>query len=258
MDLNKIILSKRHVSIIEMLKKSNSMKVDDLCRKLAVSPITIRRDLQLLENEGLIERFHGGAKLLDQYIIQDINGDNLFDIHHRLAEKASHLIDENDTIFINSSSTAILILKYIKNKRVTVITNNGDALNIQRDPDVQLILTGGAVCPGKNSLVGDFAANLVSQVTADKCFLGVSSISGEHGIGTSIFQETSINKMMLSRCSGNRVVIADSSKVGKDYNFLSADISMVSCLITDENCDSYEENLLIEKNIDVIKIPIEN
>ena len=95
-------------------------------------------------------------------------------------------------------------------------------------------------------------------VTADKCFLGVSSISGDYGIGTSIFQETSINKIMLSRCNGNKFIIADSSKVGKDYNFLSADISMISCLITDSNCDVSEENLLKRNGINVIKIDLDN
>lgn len=247
MELNNTNLSKRHTYIIQKLKECHSIKVDDLCKELSVSPITIRRDLQLLESEGFIERFHGGAKLLN------INSDKST-LQHKLAEVASTLVDDNDTIFINSSSTAILLLNYIKNKRVTVITNNGDALNIPRDPNVQLILTGGEVCPGKNSMVGDFASNILSQVTADKCFLGVSSISGDYGIGTSIFQETSINKMMLSRCSGNKVIIADSSKVGKDYNFLSADISMISCLITDSNCNIDDEVLLKEKGVNVIKV----
>lgn len=254
MEMTNTTLSKRHSYILEKLKKCHSIKVDDLCKELSVSPITIRRDLQLLENKGFVERFHGGAKILDNNN-DSFNKNNCHSIlKHKLAEMASTLIEDNDTIFINSSSTAILILSYIKNKRVTVITNNGDALNIPRDPDVQLILTGGEVCPSKNSMVGDFAANLLAQVTADKCFLGVSSISGDYGIGTSIFQETSINKMMLSRCSGDRVIIADSSKVGKDYNFLSADISMISCLVTDSDCSPLQENLLIKKGIDILKV----
>ena len=64
--------------------------------------------------------------------------------------------------------------------------------------------------------------------------------------------------MMLSRCSGNRIVIADSSKVGKDYNFLSADISMISCLITDSNCDVSQENLLKQNGVNVIKVNLDN
>lgn len=252
MEVANTVLSKRHTYIIEKLKKHNSIKVDDLCKELSVSPITIRRDLQVLENEGFIERFHGGAKLL----IKSNNTHSIF--QHKLAEFASTLIDNNDTIFINSSSTAILLLSYIKNKRVTVITNNGDALKIPRDPNIQLILTGGEICPGKNSMVGDFASNILSQITADKCFLGVSSISGKYGIGTSIFQETSINKIMLSRCRGDKFIIADSSKVGKDYNFLSADISMISCLITDSNCDASEENLLTQNGVNVIKVNLDN
>lgn len=251
MEIANTTLSKRQTYIIEKLKKYQSIKVDDLCKKLSVSPITIRRDLQFLEDEGFVERFHGGAKLINKA------NDNNHLLKHRLAQMASTLINDKDTIFINSSSTAILLLNYIKDKRVTVITNNGDALNIPRDPNVQLILTGGEVCPGKNSMVGNFAANVLSQITADKCFLGVSSISSDYGIGTSIFQETNINKIMLSRCSGDKIIIADSSKVGKDYNFLSANISMISCLITDSDCDITEETLLKQRGINVIKVDLD-
>lgn len=253
MELKNNKLNKRHLYIIDKLKEYSSVKVDGLSKELSVSPITIRRDLQLLEDEGLVKRFHGGATIINSYN-NYFNTDESLIIRNKLAQEAAKLVQENDTIFINSSSTAIQILKYLKSKRVTVITNNGNALNMNIDPSIQLILTGGAVYPEKNSMIGDFASHILSQVTADKCFLGVSSISADSGIGTSIFQETSINKMMLSRCKGNRIVIADSSKVGKEYNFLSADISMVSCLITDEGCDSSHENLLKEKGIEVIKV----
>ena len=258
MNIDDSILTKRHYRIIQMLKNNISMKVDELCSELSVSAITIRRDLHILENHGFVTRFHGGATLSDNFSELSLASNNDFvneiNLKHTLAKHAAQLIDDNDTIFINSSSTAILILEYIKNKRVTVITNNGDALNMNIDPCVQLIFTGGAICPGKNSMVGDFACHIFTQVTADKCFLGVSGISSSFGLGTSIFQETSINKMMLSRCSGDKIVITESHKIGKKSNFLTSDISSISCLITDSNCDVYEESLLNQKGIDVIKV----
>ena len=95
---------------------------------------------------------------------------------HIIAKYAADLIDDGDTIFINSSSTALLILQYLGNKRVYVVTNNGKALQSTIGSNVELVLTGGQVYERKQSLVGEFATYILSKITADKCFLGVSGI----------------------------------------------------------------------------------
>ena len=105
---------------------------------------------------------------------------------HILAKYAADLINDGDTIFINSSSTALLILEYLGNKRVYVVTNNGKALQSTIGPNIELVLTGGQVYERKQSLVGEFATYILSKITANKCFLGVSGISSDSGISTSV------------------------------------------------------------------------
>ena len=114
---------------------------------------------------------------------------------------------------MNSSSTCLMMLEYIKNKHVVVVTNNGKAVMVPRNPGVELILTGGEVYERKISMVGEVASKTLSRMTASKCFIGVGGISAQHGLTTSTLQETAINELMIKRCSGGCYVLADSSKL---------------------------------------------
>lgn len=243
------IVSKRRSEILQLLKKNKNIKNDELAELLHTSPLTIRRDLQALEEDGLVKRFYGGAILLDEQSQIESNLDILNDSisrKHAIAKYAASIIEDGDTIFINSSSTALLILQYLENKRVVVVTNNGKALQMPLPVNIDLVLTGGQVYGRKQSMIGDFATFILSKISASKCFLGVSGIEANCGITTSVLQETLINKEMINHSIGPVYVVADSSKIGKHSNFSSGDIDKISHLITDSNVSS--ENILKFEN----------
>ncbi|NFT91836.1 DeoR/GlpR transcriptional regulator [Clostridium botulinum] len=254
----KSIVSKRREKILDYLKSNESINTNDLAEILEISPLTLRRDLQALDEQGLIVRYYGGAKLANdinnsENILKETDTDLLLNKKKNIIAKyAADLIKDGDTVFINSSSTALLMLKYLGNKRVYIVTNNGKALQVTIPPNVELVLTGGQVYERKQSLVGDFATYILSKITADKCFLGVSGITSDSGISTSVLQETLINHEMINRCNGPVYILADSSKVGRHHNFSSGDIEEISHLITDSDVDKNELNLLKEKNVDTI------
>ena len=255
------IVSKRRSKILDYISTNESINTNELAEKLNISPLTLRRDLQALDDEGLIIRYYGGAKLAT-----DINIDNKSDSEentidstynqkkHVIAKYAADLIDDGDTIFINSSSTALLILEYLDTKRVCIVTNNGKALQSSIGPNVELVLTGGQVYERKQSLVGEFATYILSKITADKCFLGVSGIACDSGISTSVLQETLINHEMINRCSGPVYILADSSKVGKRNNFSSGDINEISHLITDSNIKETDIKDFQENGVTVVPL----
>lgn len=260
MKKNQSIVSKRRDKILEHLKVSKSIKTEDLADILNTSPLTIRRDFQTLEKEGLLTRFHGGATINEDSIsnLQDIKNENSSDIYwpqkNAIAKEAASIIKDGDTIFINSSSTALLILKYLENKRVVVVTNNGKALQCSIGPNVELLLTGGEVYGRKQSMVGDFATLLLSKITASKCFLGVSGVDSEFGLTTSVLKETLINKEMITRCKGPVYILASSQKVGKSSNFSSGEIDNITHLITDSDIDYSKVKKLKENHIEVITV----
>ncbi|HHV11005.1 MAG TPA: DeoR/GlpR transcriptional regulator [Clostridiales bacterium] len=236
----------RRNKIVELIKKNNSCSVTQLTEELKTSGITIRRDLAHLEKQGVLIRYHGGAKLK---MVSDIMPGQLptgsgthSEIELRkkeaIARKMAELITDSDTIFINSSSTACNIYSYIKNKSVTVITNNCKSIFIPKDPCITLILTGGEVNPNKSSLTGQYSLETIEKVTCDKCIIGVSGISIKNGITTAVLNETTINHAMIKRCKGPVYVVADSSKIGAVHKFYSGEISEITHLITDTDADS--------------------
>lgn len=265
MSNNKGIVLKRRERILEYLKTNNEVNTNELAEKLGISSITLRRDLQALDDEGLITRYYGGAKLVPdskdnnfkESSKKNVLDDQLYKKKHSIARYAASLINDGDTIFINSSSTALLLLEFLEDKRVNVVTNNGKSLNTSIGPNISLILTGGQVYERKQSLIGDFAIRFLSNITADKCFIGVSGIDAESGISTSVFQETLVNHEMIRRCSGPVYVLTDSSKIGRHHNFSSAEINEITHLITD--CDIKDDSTreFERKNITVIALNYE-
>lgn len=259
MKSSKGVVYKRQQYILSRLKEKRTVRVEELARELQVSSVTIRRDLQEFEVQGLVSRFHGGASLRDGALKDDPSLVEKGTVLH-LAEKsaiarhAASLVEEGDTIFMNSSSTCLMMLEYIKNKHVVVVTNNGKAVMVPRNPGVELILTGGEVYERKISMVGEVASKTLSRMTASKCFIGVGGISAQHGLTTSTLQETAINELMIKRCSGGCYVLADSSKLGRENNFFSASIDWVSALITDTAASPSEVEQIRKLDVDVILV----
>lgn len=258
MKFSKSVIQKRQNRIIQFLEEQQTANVADLAVWLAVSDITIRRDLDFLVQQGLVERYHGGVRFIaskedaDDLIYAVDDSENA--IKDAIAAKAAERIQDGDVVFINSSATAMRLLKFLRGRKVVVITNNARAVNVPRDPQVELILTGGEVYGNKRSLIGEFALNTLMKVRATKCVIGVSGVSVKGGITSGVLQETAINQAMLRRCSGDKIIVTDGSKVGIEKNFLSGSISDVTHLITDTSADVMEIERLRARGLDVLTI----
>ena len=191
-------INERRDKIFNTLLKEGEIQVKDLALKLNVSELTVRRDLLFFEEKKYIERFYGGARLLNPHALHSPS-QTLNRTKNKIAKKAADLIDSGDIIFINTSSTALLTLRYLGNKEVTVITNNAKAVFVKTSPKVTIILSGGLRNP-KETMVGDFAYKPY-ECQCLKSHLGCSGLSYEQGITTSVHSEVSINQLMLENCS---------------------------------------------------------
>lgn len=256
---SKSVVFKRQQAILKVLKEHNVIDVESIAKELDVSPTTIRRDLQMFEKQHLVIRFHGGAQLIggtlkeEDPVPETLSPKNVSQ-KHAIAKYAASLIKDGDTIFMNSSSTTLLLLDYIKDKRVIIVTNNGNAIGYPKDSRVELLMTGGEVYNRKQSMVGEFALHTLTKITADKAFIGVGGISTKGGITTSVLQETAVNEMMLKRCQGPCYVLAATPKIGREHNFLSGSIDKISVIITGKGADSEELNRLREHNIEIVEL----
>ncbi|MDY3006706.1 DeoR/GlpR family DNA-binding transcription regulator [Anaerococcus porci] len=234
MKTKKTIVDNRRKDILSYIRENKEINTNDLVNKFNVSDITIRRDLNYLESIGKIERFYGGARLNQKNDSKNILIENK---KEKIAKKCSEFITTNDDIFINSSSTALLVLKYIKDKRVNIITNNAKALFLDIDPHVSVTLTGGRISYPKNALTGTFALNNLKSVASDISIIGISGISKDGDLTTSVMDEVEINQYMINESKSKNILVCDSSKFLKQANFKIGSITNIDLVITDNDID---------------------
>lgn len=246
---------KRHELILNKLKKHKHVSVLDLCEKLNVSAVTIRKDLRFLEEKGLLFRTHGGASLENPYIneraivekekisIEEKNG---------IAQAAAKLIDENDSIMIASGTTVQAFSKFIKPKnKLTVITSSIYVVqNLIHDSNIDILQLGGYVRHSSASVVGSYTARILENISCSKLFLGVDGIDFEYGLSTTNLEEAQLNQRML-KSTQKVIVLADSSKFGKKSFAKICDLSDINELITDKGISQANKKRLEENDIKV-------
>lgn len=227
---SKAFVASRRDAIIELLEQRGSATVSELAEQFAVSPLTIRRDLDYLASQNILSRQYGSATLLNP--LGRPSGSRQIRANSAIAREAAKHVEDGDCIFINASSTALAIIGYITAQDVTVITNNGKAFLLESNPNVSLILTGGEIRPPKTSMTGEVAFDYVKRVTAVKSFLGVTGLSAHYGLTSATSPEPAVNALMLEH-SKLHVIVADSSKIGLTSSFQFGSIDEVDLLITD-------------------------
>ena len=241
---------------MQQIQLHGSVKVDDLVAMFNVTPLTIRRDLQYWEDLGAIVRYYGGAKLVQSFVTDDKLNNEPY--KHAIAKYAASLVEDGDTIFINTSTTALLVIDYLAGKTVNVVTNNGKAIFKEHDPNVRIILTGGELRTPKESMVGEFAYYNVSRVSANKCFIGCSGFDHSKGMTTAILPEVSINEAMIDH-SEKAFILADATKINNVHQFFVAPVKAFDYLITDTRCSDedlmkFDQEKLICRRMDPLYV----
>ena len=233
-----LIPAQRRERIQEYLAIHQIARIGDLCLLLEASEATIRRDLERLEVDGVLERTHGGA-ILNQRLTAE--PEYLHRVQKNPEEKhsigvlAASLIEDGDIVFVDSGTTTTQVLLNIRaNPTVTVFTNNVNAALELGDAGFSHHLLGGEYQPRSKSTAGRFALENLRQVYADKAIIGVDGISLKHGCTVPTNSEAEVIRMMIERTKGQVIVAADHSKWGVVSNFQIASIEEVDVLVTDE------------------------
>lgn len=214
-----INLTERHQHILNILQQEGQVNVLNLCDKLSVSSVTIRKDLKLLEDKGLLFRTHGGATQHNPYTIdRSVNEKESIRAGEkaRIAVAAAKLIQPNDSIMIASGTTVLALAKNIKPKNnLTVITSALPvSLELIREPDIEVLQLGGLLRRNSSSVTGPYSEIILSDFSCSKLFLGVDGIDLEFGLTTTNVMEAHLNRQMIKVCQ-KTIVLADSTKFGK-------------------------------------------
>ncbi len=244
----------RRNQLLERIKELSSTDVKTLSQEFDVSEMTIRRDCTALSEMGQIKVSFGKIEIQKAEVYDQDNADSMSHIKTCLAKEAATFITNHDTVFINTSSTAIQTLLYATDKVINVLTNNTKIINMHHHPQSTIILSGGEVRYPKEALSGDIAMESFSNARSDVTIIGCSGLDLKTGISTSVVHEARINTKMIEN-SSKLIVVADYRKIGKSSNFTIGSVTDVDLLITDIYADKKVLDEMEKLGVQIIQVP---
>jgi DeoR family transcriptional regulator, fructose operon transcriptional repressor len=251
-----LIPAQRRERIQEYLVTHKIVRMDDLYALLDTSEATVRRDLEWMEHQGIVERTHGGAILSQRLTLEPeyLNRAQKHPEEKRLiGEAAAALIEDDDVVFINSGTTTTQVIRYIrKDAGITVFSNNVYAALEVGEAGFKHYLIGGEFQPHSNSVAGRFGIENLHQVYADKVILGVDGVSLKHGCTVPSDAEAEIVRQMIERTRGQIIIAADHSKWGVVSNFQIATIDEISKFVTDAALDLSANESLASHSVECV------
>ena len=251
-----LIPAQRRDRIQEYLAVKRIARTADLCDLLEASEATVRRDLEWLEQEGILERTHGGA-ILSQRVVFEPGYQQRAQVNpeekRSIGALAASLIEKDDIVFINSGTTTTQVIRHTRaDPSISLFTNNLSGALEVGEPGFQYYLVGGEFQPRSNSLAGRFATENLGQVYATKCILGVDGISARHGCTVPSNAEAEVMRQMIKHTKGEIIIVADHSKWGVVSNFQIAAIEEVNKLVTDVELDPTAYELLESHGVQIL------
>lgn len=249
-----MLVVERQQAIIGYLAKNGFVSVAELCQKYSVSEMTIRRDLSDLEKQGLLQRTYGGA-IPSEPAFYEISSraksSQFVEEKERIGKIAADMVNDGEVIFLDSGTTTLQIARYLKNKNITIVTNDLHiAFQLLDCRNINIYMVGGNLRRGTNNLIGPKANNFFDDIRGDKLFLAVEGIDDKAGLTVPDMNEVPLKRKMVDSAS-QTIVVADHSKLGRNTLGMIAPLSAANLLITDKDApDKMVET--IKKYIQVI------
>lgn len=238
----------RRGEILSLVQQNGEVSASELSELLGVSEVTVRSDLRALAQAGQVRRTRGGARrpleLHRESSLEETRHKHAA-AKRRIGRAAAALVQDGETVFLDVGSTTTEVARALSPTLhgVTVITNGLNiALELERLPNLQVIVTGGTLRPLQHSLVSPYALEVLGRIHADRLFLGCNGVSAAAGVTNANHEEAEIKRVMV-RQAREVVVVADHSKLGQVSRAQVAPIGAVHTLITDRHADGLSAEL---------------
>lgn len=253
----------RFHAILTELQKTGSVAVDNLSSELDVSVVTIRRDLDLLEQQGRLRRTHGGASSIEPLFYEPFKKDRSFqaqverqaDEKRRIGRAAAGFIKPGQTIAVTPGTTTAEIIRGIPlNSKITVVTNTANiAMELSKRKDVNVFVTGGHLHGDWFSLVGPTAVRSLENMLIHTMFIGADGIDADWGLSCYSSDEAELNATMV-RQARYHIAVADHTKFGNVTNWRICESSILQMLITDTGATDEMIAPFQKRGIEVIRV----
>jgi DeoR/GlpR family transcriptional regulator of sugar metabolism len=256
-----LLARQRQALILARVREDGGVRVADLVRELGVSDMTVRRDLEVLHDRGLLEKVHGGATALAEGTLFEpgFKAKSALEESEKeaIAQAASALVEAGSAVALSAGTTTYaLARRLVEVPRLTVVTNSvpvADVLHQAGRADQTIILTGGVRTPS-DALVGPFAVSALRRLHVDLVFMGVHGMDERSGFTTPNLLEAETNRALIE--TGRRlVVVADHTKWGVIGISSIARLDEADVLISDPALPERAQELLRMTTRELILVP---
>lgn len=247
----KLLPSQRRQEIKKIATQDGVLRISDLADKFTVSEMTIRRDLEVLEESGYLERTFGGAVLSDQAAYESSHSSRLetnVAAKKAIARYAASLIYDGDTVALDVSTTALALAHELINRDLTVLTNSLNVALALRSSKTRLILSGGYLRQLSGGFVGPLALRTIKDLRVDHSFISAKGLTLSDGMFDSDLDEIEVKRAMI-RSATRVTAIVDSSKFGKRALGKIVDFEAVDLLISDSGLSKDIEHELNNQDL---------
>jgi DeoR family transcriptional regulator of aga operon len=252
---SQMLIEERRQYILALAQKHGRVLVEELSDSLGISRITIRKDLDHLQNRGVLQRTHGGALLPSSGALSDPSLQEKEGLHsiekQRISAAAVELVQEGQCVLLDSGTTTTAIARALKKfSQLTIITNAVNIAGELSGTGFEVLLTGGSLRKNSFSLVGPLAEDMLHDMHADILFLGVDGFDLEVGLTTPNVMESRVNRAMV-KASSMVVAVCDSTKFNRRSLSKIVDAGAIHHVITDSDLPKETADALRSMNIKV-------
>lgn len=255
-----MFVEERLEEILKILKNVGKVSVNDLSDRYKVSKDLIRKDLQKLEQKGLVQRTYGGAILKrgenKEYFVEKRLAQNV-ELKNKIAEKIYNEIKEEETIFLDVSSINYLVAEKIlaKNKNIIIVTNMVKILELfthNKVSNVKVVGVGGVLNQHNGSFMGSMTINQIRTFKFSKAFIGVAGINVIENQISTFGIDDGITKKAVIECSRENYIVCENNKFYKDGNYIFDSLKDINGIITEDLQDEQLKHKIKKMDIKLI------
>jgi DeoR/GlpR family transcriptional regulator of sugar metabolism len=235
----------RRQQILQFLERHGSARTVELSRVLGSSVATVRRDLEALTEQRLIERTHGGALLARMGTAQEppyaLKTRRMRAEKEAIGDRAAQMVPVGSTVILDSGTTALALARRLAGRRLTVIALDLPVAQAAADGQTEVLVVGGRVRNGLYSLVGPWSEGPLASLHADLFFLGADAVDDD-AVTNSTVDEAAIKRLAM-RAARETILIADHSKFGRRALTRVCLLDDLSAVVTDRGIGDREATL---------------
>lgn len=248
MNRNKMLAEERRQGLLQQVEENGVVKTSDLSKKYNVSQMTIRNDLNVLAQQGHLEKIHGGA-IAQRWLSKEPSYSEKVLLHPQqkrdIGREAARIIEEGMAVFIGNGSTTMEIIRHLpRDRRFRVFTNSlNHALEMTAYENIEVFVIGGILRGSSLAMVGRLARQALQGIYFDIALLGVNGLSLTRGLTIPSLEEAEIMTDVISQ-SQRTIIVADHTKFGVVTHGKIADIADIDTIITDSGLEPRFRDIL--------------